>query len=55
MEKVDNLIEELDIELENLEKLIDVIDDENSLIELRIRKKELMLAKLKIINGYKVD
>ena len=55
MKKVDNLIEELDIELENLEKLIDVIDDENSLIELRIRKKELKLAKLKIINGYKVD
>ena len=43
MEKVDNLIEELDIELENLEKLIDVIDDENSLIELRIINSMIIL------------
>ena len=53
--KFNKLIEELDFELENLGKLIKNIEDENKLIELRVRKKELFLEKLKIINSFKGD
>ena len=48
LDKKNNLLAELDSELDKLEKFIEVEKDENKLIELRIRKKELWLQKLEL-------
>ena len=41
-------INELDSEIEKLEKAISNLKDENELIKLRIKKKELILLKLEL-------
>ena len=48
LKKRNKLLEELDLELKKLEDIIDKERNENKLIELRIRKKELLLQKLEL-------
>ena len=48
LDKKNNLLAELDSELNKLEKFIEIEKNENKLIELRIRKKELLLQKLEL-------
>lgn len=45
--KLDKILNELDFELEKLEKLIKKEEDINKLIELRIKQKELFLEEIK--------
>ena len=48
MEKLDKKVEELNKDLSQLEKIIEKMEDENKLLKLMIRKKELILEKLKV-------
>lgn len=48
LKKRNKLLEELDLELKKLEDIIVKERNENKLIELRIRKKELLLQKLEL-------
>lgn len=48
MKGISEKINELDSEIEKLEKAITNLKDENELIKLRIKKKELILLKLEL-------